>query len=127
LQRFVDLGGGKILGAAIDLAHEKDLFAISIAHGLSHADLAGPTIVVPTVIHEGNASIDGAANEGDALLFIGLSADVIASQTDGGYPLTGAPKRAIGHPAVACPGRGQRSSPDHDSRRCRQFHEFASG
>ena len=67
------------------LRHEKDLVAVSVAQRLSHADLAGATIVVPTVVHEGDASIDGAADESDALLFIGLFADVIAAETDGRY------------------------------------------
>ena len=37
----------RFLRAPIDLRHEKDLVAVSVAQRLSHADFAGATIVVP--------------------------------------------------------------------------------
>jgi hypothetical protein len=86
------LWGRGFLRAPIELRHKKDLVAVSVAQRLSHADFAGATIVVPTVVHEGDASIDGAADESDAFLFIGLFADVIATETDGRYLLAGASK-----------------------------------
>ena len=64
-------------------------------------------MVVPTVIHKGDASIDGAADQSNALLFIRLFANVIATETNRGYSLAGAPESAIGHAALAGRCRGQ--------------------
>ena len=39
-QRLVDLPGGRLLRAAVDLGHEKDLLAVAVAKRLAHADFA---------------------------------------------------------------------------------------
>jgi len=63
LEALVDLLGGGLLRPAVDLVHQEDLRAVAILQGLAHADLARAFVVVPAVVHEGNAAIDGLANE----------------------------------------------------------------
>src|SRR6201999_2969459 len=83
--RLLELAVELLLGAAVHLGHQEDLVAIAVAQGLAHADLAGALVVVPAVVHEGDAAIDGLADEGDAGRGVErLLADVVAAQADGG-------------------------------------------
>ena len=82
LEGLVDLLGGRLLGAAVDLGHEEDLLAVAVAQGLAHADLAAAVVVVPAVVHEVDAGVDGGADDLDALLLVLLPADVVAAQAD---------------------------------------------
>jgi hypothetical protein len=97
-QRFMELFHGFFFRAAIDLGHEKDFVAVAIAEGFAHADFARAVVVVPRVVHEIDAAIDGLANDFHAELFAdALQADVPASQSDGGHFFTGASKGAVWH------------------------------
>jgi hypothetical protein len=71
-QRLVDLARRALLAAAVDLGHEKRFVAIAVAQRLSHADLARPAVVVPTVVEEVDAVVDGRAHDADGLLLVGL-------------------------------------------------------
>jgi hypothetical protein len=73
-------------------------------------------MVVPTVVHKGDASIDGAPYQSNALLFIRLFANVIAAETNRGYSPAGVPESAIGDAALAGRCRGESSSADSNSR-----------
>jgi hypothetical protein len=64
-QRLVDLPRGGLLRPAVDLGHQDDLVAVAVAEGLAHADLAATVVVVPAVVHEGDAVIDGAPDNAD--------------------------------------------------------------
>ena len=99
-EAFVDLPGRGRLGATVDLGHEEDLLAVAVAQGLAHADLAGAVVVVPAVVHEGDAAVDGAADDPDALGFVLLSSDVMAAQADGRDLHPRASQGAIGHPLL---------------------------
>src|SRR5687768_1980073 len=68
LKGFLDLLGGLFLCTAINLGHEKDLLPISVLERLAHADLANPVMVIPTVVHEGDALINCAPDDVNAFL-----------------------------------------------------------
>ena len=88
-------------GAAIDFGHEEDFVAIAVAERLAHADLAVAVVIVPAVVHEGDAAIDGGADDADAFWFVGWVADVKAAEADGGDFLAGAAEFTIDHVALA--------------------------
>jgi hypothetical protein len=44
-----------------DLCHQKDLLPVAIAESMAHPDLADAAVIVPAVIHEGDAAIDCAS------------------------------------------------------------------
>jgi hypothetical protein len=89
IERFVDLAGGGLFGAAIDFSHEEDFVAIAVAESLAHPNFAAAIVVVPTIVHEINATIDGGADDSDPF-FLGRLADVIAADPDDGDLLAGA-------------------------------------
>jgi hypothetical protein len=84
LQRFFDLFGSRALGAAIDFGHEKDLLSIAITQSFAHTFLAGSIVVIPAVIHEIDAGIDGVADNPDALIGGSSLANVEAAKPDHG-------------------------------------------
>jgi hypothetical protein len=71
---------GCCFGAAIDLGHKEYLFSITIAQSLAHTDFAFSAVIVPTVIHERDTLIDGAANQLNTLIFVRLLTDVITAE-----------------------------------------------
>ena len=93
--------------AAVDLGHEEDLVAIAAGERLAHADFAGAVVVVPAIVEEGDAAVDGLADELDRVL-LGRRrlADVVAAEADGGDALAGAPELAIDHAIVRRGGFG---------------------
>ena len=109
VQGFVDLLGGDGTLASIDLAHQEDAFAVTVHQRFAHPHLARAVLVIPTVVHECNAAVDGAPNDADAFLLIALLTDVIPPETDDGDVLAGAAEGAVQHLALAnLLGAGQR-------------------
>ena len=100
LERLVDLAGGFRFGAAVDFGHEEDFVAITVGEGLAHADFTDAAVIVPAVVHEGDAAVDGLADELDGFIFAeaGL-ADVEAAEADGGDTFAGAAEGPIDHAA----------------------------
>src|SRR5580765_437121 len=98
-KRLFDLISGSLLGAAVNLRHEKGFLPVTIAHGLAHADFALPVVVVPGVVEEINSAVERGANDADALLLVLLHAEVVAAKTDHRHLLASASKRA---PRDAC-------------------------
>jgi len=88
LERLVDLFGRGLGVAAIDLGHEEDLLAIAVAQRLAHAYFTVAVVVVPAVVHEGDAVVDRSANDLDGLSLTGI-ADVIAAETEHRHWLAG--------------------------------------
>src|ERR1022692_1971619 len=77
--------------APIDFCHQKDLAAIAVLQGLSHTDFTWAFVVVPAVIHEGNAAINGNAHQADTLLLReSVLRDMEATHPDGRNRLSGA-------------------------------------
>src|ERR1017187_65274 len=83
LQGFINLPRGRRLGAAVALGHEKYFLAVAVTQGLPHANFAGPAIVIPAVVHEGDPLINGLPDNGYALHLVSLFADVKTTQADG--------------------------------------------
>src|SRR5438045_2873422 len=95
-ERVVELSRRLLLRSAIDLRHQKDLVAVSVAKCLPHSDLAGALVVVPRVVHEVDAAIDGAVHDAKSeLLAYGRQAKVPAAEADRGYPFFGFAKNAV--------------------------------
>src|SRR4029077_18943911 len=82
------LGSGR-LSLAIDLGHQERLLAVTVAQRLAHANLALAIVVVPAVVEEADAGIERRANDANALLLIGLHADVVAAEAHNGNFLAG--------------------------------------
>ena len=88
---------GGFLRLPVDLGHEERLLTVAVAQCLAHADFAPAVVVVPAVVEEGDAAVEGGADDADALLLIGLHAEVVAAEADHGDFLAGAAERARGN------------------------------
>ncbi len=84
-------------GAAVHLGHEEDFSAVAVAESLPHADFADAVVVVPAVVHEAHAVVDGFVHDGDAFGGVALFADVEAAEADGRDSLAGGAEFAIDH------------------------------
>src|ERR1022692_3442684 len=82
-QGFVDLLGGGFFGAAVALGHEESPFPVTVSQSFPHADFADTVIVVPAVVHEGDALVNGAADNRYARSFVRLFAYVKSAQSNG--------------------------------------------
>ncbi len=100
----VECGGG----AAVDFGHEEDLGAVAVAECLAHADFADAVVVVPAVVHEGDAVVDGFVDECDAVGGVGLTTDVVSAETDGGDLFSGGSEIAVDHVGRLGAGDGGR-------------------
>src|SRR5712672_3194165 len=86
---FLELLGGRLPAAPVDLGHQENFIAVTFAQRLSQPDFTQPLVIVPGVVHEGDSAVNGAANNAQAQLFIHLfKAEVPSSQPDSGYFLT---------------------------------------
>ena len=84
-------------GAAIHFGHEEDFLAVAVAESLSHADLADAVVVVPAVVHEGDAGVDALTDELDAGVGVGAFAEMVAAHADGGDALARLAQLAVDH------------------------------
>ena len=85
LKRPVQLLGGLFFGAAIDLGHQEDFRAVAVAQGFTHPAFAFPSVVIPRIVQEIDASIHGIANDLQAQLFANVSEpEMPASQPNRG-------------------------------------------
>src|SRR5262249_49747713 len=81
---------------------------IAVTERLAHPRLAGAFVVVPGVVEERYALIDGIANEAEAELLIHVrESEVPATEPDGRDSFAGASERAVLHDLRAVHGRGQ--------------------
>src|SRR5438094_7133206 len=96
-QRLIDLLRRRVLVATVDLGHEKHVVAIAVAQRLSHAELARPTVVVPAVVEEVDAVVDGRAYDADGFLLVRLPPEMVAAHADQRHHLAGAPQATIGN------------------------------
>jgi hypothetical protein len=86
----VELGGEAGGGVAVGFGHEEDLVAVALEEGVAHALFAAAAVVVPGVVHEGDAAVDGGADEASGLGVVRDVADVGTAEADGGDLLAGA-------------------------------------
>ena len=96
-QALINLFGRHVLHLAVELGHQENLLAVAILERLAHADFADAVVVVPAVVHEVDAVVDGSADDADALLLVTLHADVKTAETDEGDLFSAAPQRAVRH------------------------------
>src|SRR5262245_8098039 len=104
-QRLVDLSRCGLPRAAIDLRHQEDLRAVAVAQRLAHAQLAAPVVVVPAVVHEGDAAIDRVPDDADSLDLVGRAADMVTAEADERHLLARSAERSIQHVALLDGGR----------------------
>ena len=97
---MVDLPFRFPAGSAVDLGHEEDLVAVAVAQRLPHADLAVAVVIIPAVVHEGDAVIDGGANDLDRFVHAFGVADVVAAHADRRHFHTSAAERPVAHVAA---------------------------
>src|ERR1039457_3582392 len=123
LQRILDLPGGGLPGPPVDLGHEEHLLPVAVAQRLAHAHLAAAVMVIPAIVHEGDAPVDCAPDEADALLLILLCADVIASQPDGRNLFARPSQPAVKHSTLGSPRQDWNCRPQRAGG-ARRRHEF---
>src|SRR5664279_2633412 len=97
LEAFLDLGRSARFAAAVDFGHQKHLVPIAVPQGLPHPHFAFSLMVVPTVIHERDAAVDGTADDFEAFALLHGVADVEPSQADGRNFLPRAAQSAVDH------------------------------
>src|SRR5205814_5703717 len=90
-----------------------------------HSNFAAAVVIIPAVVHEVDAAIDGPANDADSLLLLG-HADMKSSQANGGDLLARAAQHAIDH-LSGFRFRGPRLRAQGNSRAHDGLHEVASG
>ncbi len=82
-------------GSPVDLRHQERPAPVPITKGLPHPDLAGPVVIVPAVVHEGDARVDCMADDPNAQRFVHvLEAKVPPAEPDGRDLLSGTAERA---------------------------------
>ena len=101
LERFVDLLGSSLFGAAIDLGHEENLVPVPVAQRLAHADLASSVMVVPGVVHKSDSMIDRAPDDTNALLLVTGPPNVVSAKADKRHLFTCTSERSVEHVAFA--------------------------
>jgi hypothetical protein len=112
-ERFVELTRRLTLRAAVDLGHQKRLAAIAVAERLAHADLAGALVVVPTVVEEIDAAIEGRADDADAGALVQLrETDVPPAKANRRDALASSSERPIGHLTVSACWHGYSPADD---------------
>ena len=83
LQRLFELPQAHLLVAAVgaDLGHQEDLVAPPL-ESLAHPLLALAVVVLPGVVEEVHAGVDGLVNDGDGFLEGGSVAQAVAAHAD---------------------------------------------
>ena len=101
-ETFLDLAHGGLLGAPVDLGHLENLVtAVVLLVRLAGAEFAGAQVVVPRVVHEGDAMVDGGVDEPDRLGLGAGFAQVETAHADQGNHLAGGAERTVNHVALA--------------------------
>ena len=73
-----------LFSTTVNLGHQENSLAISVPQSLPHALLTGAIVIVPAVVHEVDAAINGGANDAHGERFINmLQRQMPATQADG--------------------------------------------
>src|ERR1039458_5578940 len=62
-QRFIDLPGRGVFRPAIEFSHQEHFLPVPVTERKPHAPLAFPIVVIPAVVHEGDAAVDRTADD----------------------------------------------------------------
>jgi hypothetical protein len=85
VERLIELPRRFRIRSPVDLRHQKNPLPVAIAERVSHAGLARAVVVVPAVVQEVDAAIDGRSNDPEAELLIDLwQGEVPASKANCG-------------------------------------------
>ena len=84
-QGLVEHGGGEgsVASVSADLGHEEDLFATAF-EAFAHPYFRLAAMVLPTVVKEADAAIDGLLNESDGGFFVGSVAEMMSTHAESG-------------------------------------------
>src|ERR1035437_228535 len=83
-QRFIDLAGRGVLRPAIEFSHQKHFLPVPVTERKPHAPLAFPIVVIPAVVHEGDAAVDRTADDANPFVRILRATDVMVTWNSGG-------------------------------------------
>jgi len=97
LHRLLELPARRCRRPPVQLGHHECFLPIPVAQRFPGASFTLSAVVVPAVVEEVDATVDGGANQLDAILFVFRDSNVIAAQANGRDALAGAAQRAIGY------------------------------
>jgi hypothetical protein len=84
-QAVFEVLAGALGVAGTVLGHEEDFLALAVhRQGLAHDGLAAAVVIIPGVIEEGHALVDGSVHDLDRFLLVLDAADVPAAQAEDG-------------------------------------------
>jgi len=107
------------------LGHEEDLLAFAVGlEGLAHDGLAAAVVVVPGVVEEVDAVVDGGVHDLDGFLLVLDGADVPAAQAEDGDADAGLAERPGGE-ALAVGRVANAGDAEGSAGRQGRVHEFA--
>ena len=72
----------RLAAVGADLGHQEDLVATAL-QAFAHPDLRLAAVVLPAVVEEGDAAVDGLLHEANRCLLVGRVAQVMATHTQG--------------------------------------------
>src|SRR5664279_4337384 len=96
-QRFIDLAGRGVLRPAIEFRHQEHSLPIPITERQPHAPLAFPIVVIPAVVHEGDAAVDRTTDDANPFVRVLRATDVMAAQPDHRDFFVGVSEASIDH------------------------------
>ena len=95
-ERLVELPHRFGVRSPVDLRHQKDLLPVAILERLSHAGLARAVVVVPAVVQEVDAAVDGRSNDPEAERLVDpFQSEMPASKADRGNAFSCPAQRAV--------------------------------
>ena len=94
---LVELAGEASGGVAVRLGHEEDLLAVAVAESVAHALLGAAAVVVPGIVHEGDAAVDGDAHQAQGGCVVVNVAEVGSAEADERDLFAGAAELAVRH------------------------------
>jgi hypothetical protein len=99
LEGHVNLTRGQILSSRIDLGHQKHFIAIAAPRErVPHANLTAALVVIPGIVHEGDAAVNSRMNKAYAFAFRHRCfGNMRAAEPDRGDCFAGLPQFAIEH------------------------------
>src|ERR1022692_1300604 len=96
-QRFIDLPGRGVLRPAIEFSHQEHFLSVPVTERKPHAPLAFPIVVIPAVVHEGDAAVDRTADDANPFVRVLRATDVMAAQPDRRHFFVGVSEASIDH------------------------------
>ena len=96
LERLVELAHRFRVRSPVDLRHQKDLLPVAIPERVAHAGLARAAVVVPAVVQEVDATVDGRSNDPEAERLVDpFQSEMPASKADRGDACSCPAQRAV--------------------------------